>query len=129
MKICAICGLRCLDDKSGRLCDNFSHGRPGFGFDRWFVGLMLVLDEQLLGRNLESDLARWYRGPVLFITDLRPATVPDSQAGLIPERLRAVFSRRPFSTKTGRMGHVLRITQGALSYYTYRDKQVRVMSL
>lgn len=36
---------------------------------------MLVLDEQLLGRNLEVELARWYRGSVLFITDLRPATV------------------------------------------------------
>ncbi len=36
---------------------------------------MLVLDEQLLGRDLDSALARWYRGPVLFITDLRPGTV------------------------------------------------------
>jgi hypothetical protein len=25
---------------------------------------MLVLDEQLLGRNLDATLARWYRGPV-----------------------------------------------------------------
>src|SRR5690242_16364365 len=36
---------------------------------------MLVLDEQLLGRDLDTALARWYRGPVLFITDLRPGTV------------------------------------------------------
>jgi len=36
---------------------------------------MLVLDEQLLGRDLESALVRWYRGPVLFITDLRPGTI------------------------------------------------------
>jgi hypothetical protein len=36
---------------------------------------MLVLDEQLLGRNLEAALGRWYRGPVRFITDLRPGSV------------------------------------------------------
>ena len=36
---------------------------------------MIVLDEQLLGRNLEIEIARWYRGAVCFITDLRPATV------------------------------------------------------
>ena len=47
---------------------------------------MLVLDEQLLGRNLEVLLARWYRGPVLFITELRPATVIKDEA--IPGLLR-----------------------------------------
>jgi len=36
---------------------------------------MIVLDEQLLGRNLETEIARWYQGAVCFITDLRPATV------------------------------------------------------
>jgi hypothetical protein len=36
---------------------------------------MLVLDEQLLGRDLETVLARWYRGPICFITDLRPGTI------------------------------------------------------
>jgi hypothetical protein len=36
---------------------------------------MLVLDEQLSGRDLETALGRWYPGPVLFITDLRPGTV------------------------------------------------------
>jgi hypothetical protein len=36
---------------------------------------MLVLDEQLLGRDLETVLGRWYPGPVLFITGLRPGTV------------------------------------------------------
>ena len=30
---------------------------------------MLVLDEQLLGCNLEGELARWHRGPVLFIAN------------------------------------------------------------
>ncbi len=41
---------------------------------------MLVLDEQLLGRNLETALARWYRGSVLFITDLRPDTIIKDEA-------------------------------------------------
>jgi hypothetical protein len=47
---------------------------------------MLVLDEQLLGRDLDSALARWYRGPVLFITDVRPGTVIKDDA--IPVLLR-----------------------------------------
>jgi hypothetical protein len=32
----------------------------------------IVLDEQLLGRDLETEIARWYRDPVRFITELRP---------------------------------------------------------
>lgn len=36
---------------------------------------MIVLDEQLLGRGLETEIARWYRGSVRFVTDLRPNTV------------------------------------------------------
>lgn len=36
---------------------------------------MIVLDEQLLGRNIEEHIARWYRGAVCFISDLRPNTV------------------------------------------------------
>lgn len=36
---------------------------------------MIVLDEQLLGRNLELDLSRWYRGAVRFVNDLRPNTI------------------------------------------------------
>ena len=47
---------------------------------------MLVLDEQLLGRNIEAALARWYRGSVRFITDLRPGTVIKDEA--IPDLLR-----------------------------------------
>ena len=47
---------------------------------------MLVLDEQLLGRDLETLLGRWYPGPVLFITDLRPGTVIKDDA--IPVLLR-----------------------------------------
>ena len=47
---------------------------------------MIVLDEQLLGRNLERDIAKWYRGAVQFIIDLRPSTLIKDDA--IPELLR-----------------------------------------
>lgn len=47
---------------------------------------MLVLDEQLLGRGLDTAFAHWYRGPVLYITDLRPGTVIKDDA--IPSLLR-----------------------------------------
>ena len=47
---------------------------------------MLMLDEQLLGHDLDTALARWYRGPVLFITDLRPGSVIKDDA--IPVLLR-----------------------------------------
>jgi len=41
---------------------------------------MLVLDEQLLGRGLETVLGRWYHGPILFITELRPNTIIKDEA-------------------------------------------------
>ena len=47
---------------------------------------MIVLDEQLLGRNLEVEIARWYRGAVCFITDLRLNTIIKDDA--IPQLLR-----------------------------------------
>lgn len=133
---------------------------------------MLVLDEQLLGRNLEVELRRWYRGPVIFITELRPATVikdeaiptllrqqrlptfvtinatdfwckvaidphfcvicfplPDSQAGAISSQLHRVLRHHLFRTKALRMGKVLRVTQDAVSYYTYRNRHIRVVKL
>lgn len=36
---------------------------------------MIVLDEQLLGLQLETEISRWYPGNVCFINDLRPDTV------------------------------------------------------
>jgi hypothetical protein len=47
---------------------------------------MIVLDEQLLGRNLELEIAKWYQGTVQFIMDLRPNTVIKDDA--IPALLR-----------------------------------------
>lgn len=133
---------------------------------------MLVLDEQLLGRDLETALSRWYRGPVLFITDLRSGTVIkddvipvllrqhreatfitinepdfwrkvaidarfcvvcfallDSRAREIPDLLRAVFRLPAFRTKARRVGKVLRVTHTTVSYYTYRDRQIRTVPL
>jgi len=47
---------------------------------------MIVLDEQLLGRNIEQELAKWYRGRVVFVTELRPDSIIKDEA--IPELLR-----------------------------------------
>ncbi len=47
---------------------------------------MIVLDEQLLGRNLELEIAKLYPGTVQFIIDLRPNTVIKDEA--IPALLR-----------------------------------------
>ena len=47
---------------------------------------MIVLDEQLLGRNIEVEISRWYPGAVRFITELRPGTIIKDTA--IPHLLR-----------------------------------------
>jgi hypothetical protein len=46
---------------------------------------MIVLDEQLLGRELDTAIAAWYRGSVRFVTELRPHTVikDDAIPGLL----------------------------------------------
>ncbi|MBD3397543.1 hypothetical protein GF413_00465 [Candidatus Micrarchaeota archaeon] len=36
---------------------------------------MIVLDEQLLGRNVEIEIDRWHKGSVVFINELRPNMV------------------------------------------------------
>lgn len=52
---------------------------------------MIVLDEQLLGYGLRDAIARWYRGSVIDITELRPGTVIEDDA--IPALLRT--ARQP----------------------------------
>ncbi|MEA3342357.1 MAG: hypothetical protein U9R15_20520 [Chloroflexota bacterium] len=47
---------------------------------------MIVLDEQLLGRDIELEIAKWYQGAVRFITDLRPDTIIKDDA--VPVLLR-----------------------------------------
>ena len=56
---------------------------------------MIVLDEQLLSYGVQASIARWYRGAVTDITQLRPNTVILDKA--IPMLLRAV-SRPTFVT-------------------------------
>jgi hypothetical protein len=41
---------------------------------------MIILDEQLLGLDLEQAISKWYRGNVCFITDLRPNSVIKDEA-------------------------------------------------
>jgi hypothetical protein len=47
---------------------------------------MIILDEQLLGANLEQSIGKWYQGNVCFITDLRPNSIIKDEA--IPMLLR-----------------------------------------
>lgn len=47
---------------------------------------MIVLDEELQGLGLEESIARWYRGAVLIVKQLRPDTVIKDEA--IPILLR-----------------------------------------
>lgn len=132
---------------------------------------MIVLDEQLLGRNLEREIAKWYRGKVLFITDLRPNSVikdealpellrrqihptfvtingkdfwhkvvvdqrycvicfawPDSRVREIPPSLRSLFNRSEFKTKVKRMGNVIRVADEKIIYYTFYDRQFKVLA-
>jgi len=132
---------------------------------------MIVLDEQLLGRNLEREIAKWYRGKVLFIIDLRPNSVvkddaipellrrkiqptfvtinesdfwqkvtvdnrycvicfawPDSRVREIPPSLRLLLRRPEFNTKAKRMGHVIRVADEKINYYTFYDKQVKTIT-
>ena len=49
---------------------------------------MIVLDEELQGLGLEEAIARWYRGAVLVVKQLRPGTVIKDEA--IPTLLRRV---------------------------------------
>lgn len=132
---------------------------------------MIVLDEQLLGRQLEVEIAKWYRGTVRFINELRSYTVikddaipellcqqsrptfitinekdfwrkvaitphfcivcftlPDSRAGEIPSLLRTLFQQPKFKTKAQRMGKVIRVSGKEVSYYTFEEKEGRVIS-
>ena len=48
---------------------------------------MIVLDAQLLGRNLNKQIAQWYRGSVRFITELRPfRVIKDDAIGSLLQR-------------------------------------------
>jgi hypothetical protein len=55
--------------------------------------------------------------------------LPDSRAREIPALLRAVFRLPAFRTKSRRMGKVRRVTRRTVTYYTYRERQIRVVLL
>ena len=54
---------------------------------------MIVLDEQLLGRQLEVEIAKWYRGTVCFVNELRPHSVikDDAIPALLDQQSRPTF--------------------------------------
>ena len=47
---------------------------------------MIVLDEQLLGRQIDYEIKKWYQGSVVFVRDLRPGSLVKDNA--IPQLLR-----------------------------------------
>ncbi|MHB8204676.1 MAG: hypothetical protein ACYDHG_13350 [Desulfomonilaceae bacterium] len=57
---------------------------------------MIVLDEQLLGRDLDISIKEWYQGKVIFINDLRPNTTVKDDA--IPQLLQATKKHPVFIT-------------------------------
>ena len=97
---------------------------------------MIVLDEQLMGRDLDNEIARWYPGSVRFIIDLRPGTIikDDAIPALlreqegIPEILRSLFRTPGFGTKGERMGKIVRTTTEGSSFYSIDESDVRAVS-
>ena len=55
--------------------------------------------------------------------------IPDSQANAIPALLRRLLQHPQLRTKTQRMGSVIRMTGTTANYYTWNDRQVRVLWL
>ena len=41
---------------------------------------MIILDEQLLGRNLKKAIGKWYQGNVCFINELLPKSIIKDEA-------------------------------------------------
>ena len=132
---------------------------------------MIILDEQLLGRHIEDDIARWYRGAVRFLVEVCPHTVikderipavlrqqpqptfvtineqdfwrkvaidrhycvvcfalADTRVREIPASLRALFRRPEFRTKRQRMGAVIRVADARVSYYTFHDRAIHILT-
>ena len=57
---------------------------------------MILLDEQLLGRDLDISIKEWYQGKVRFINDLRPNTTIKDDA--VPQLLQATKKHPAFIT-------------------------------
>lgn len=80
---------------------------------------MSVLDGQLLGRNLEHEIAKWHG--VICLAG------PDSRVREIPPSLRLLLCRSEFNTKAKRMGKVIRVADEKINYYTLMDRQIKTM--
>ena len=54
---------------------------------------MIVLDENLIGLEIETRLARWYPGRICFVTELRPNSVikDESVTVLLQRELQPTF--------------------------------------
>lgn len=94
---------------------------------------MIVLDEQLLGRDIENQIAPWYQGAVCFIMDLRPNTVIKDDA--IPKLLQqenqptfVTINESDFWRKPG-INHQFCVVCFALPDSRVREIPVRLRSL
>ncbi len=72
---------------------------------------MIVLDEQLLGANLEQAISKWYQGNVCFITDLRPNSIIKGNLARFPASVTDVLElflrrKRCMATKFHRFFHL-----------------------
>jgi len=56
-------------------------------------------------------------------------TLPTSQVNEIPQSLRALLVRPEFRTKAKRMGMIIRVTNQEISYYTFKNKQSKIIPL
>ena len=75
---------------------------------------MIVLDEQLLGRDIEPDI-------VCF-------AIPDSRVREIPQSLRVLVRHDEFRTKARRMGKIIRIKNEDVQYYTATERSIRKLA-
>lgn len=107
---------------------------------------MIVLDEQLLGRGIEHDIARWYRGRVRFVIDLRPNTVikDDAIPALLQQQSQPTFvtindrdfwQRTPcdarycmvcFAWSDGRIGEIPQALRSVFRLSEFRTKGQRM---
>jgi hypothetical protein len=53
--------------------------------------------------------------------------LPDERAQEIPARLRALLRLPEFRTKAKRAGKVIRVTHQEVSYYSFEDRQIRML--
>jgi hypothetical protein len=88
---------------------------------------MIVLDEQLLGRNLETEIGQWYQGAVRYIIDLRPNTIIKDDA--IPKLLQQERQPTFVTINEGDFWHKIRPSNYyCIVCFTLSDSRVREIS-